>query len=557
MELISVVLLSAVVLFVAYRTYGKVLDRLFGMDPKRTTPAVELADGQDFEPAPPGYLLGQHFSAIAAAGPIVGPILAGVLFGWVPALIWILVGSIFIGGVHDFGSLAASLRHRATSIAEVVREHMSRRSYLLFLSFIWIALVYIIVAFTDVTARAFVGNQTLENGSVVRGGGIATSSLLYLLIPVGVGLALRFTKLSLAALTAIALPLIALSIWGGQSIPLDFPMDSVGAIKVWGAIILLYCIVAAAAPVWLILQPRGLLGGYFLYAALAAGVVGVLFSGKQIQYPAYLGWQNVRGETLTPFLFVTIACGACSGFHSLISSGTTSKQLRNEGDARPVAYGSMLLEAMVAVLALTTVMTLAPDSPLAKDPKPNLIYAQGIGAYLSTFGLPATLAVSFALMAFTTFVYDTLDVCTRLGRYIIQELTGLKGRAGLAAGTLATVGIPLAVLVTDQGKVPAWQTYWGLFGASNQLLAALALLGITVWIWRTRRARWVWAVVGLPCLWMTCMSAWALADLVRRGTGPVPVAGSILLVLAAWMIVEAGSAMVRPVDAPLATAPTS
>jgi len=549
--LTAVVLLAGVILLTAYFTYGKWLTARLGIDPTRPTPAIEQEDGNDFVPTEPGYLFGQHFSAIAAAGPIVGPILAGVLFGWAPALAWIIIGSIFIGGVHDYASLVASLRHRAASIAEVVREHMSRRSYLLFLTFIWIALVYIIVAFTDVTARAFVGSQTLENGSVVSGGGIATSSLLYLLIPILMGLALKSGKVNLTVATAIALPLVAFSIWVGQSVPLNLPFDGPMAIKIWGVGILAYCLVAAAMPMWLLLQPRGHLGGYFLYASLAAGVLGGLFSGKGVQYPAFVGFGNVRSGTLGPFLFVTIACGACSGFHSLISSGTTSKQLRNEGDARPVAYGSMLMEAMVSILALTTVMILAPGTALTTDIKPNMIYAQGIGGYLANFGLPIVLAVAFALMAFTTFVYDTLDVCTRLGRYIIQELTGLQGPKGIWIGTGVTAGVPLLILLADTGKTPAWQTYWGLFGASNQLLAALALLGCTVWLWRTQRKTWALYAVGLPCIWMTIMSSWALVHLIRRGPTQVSVAGSVLLLLAFLMVVEGLGALRRPVLTPV------
>jgi carbon starvation protein len=552
MELFGIVAISACVLGTAYLVYGRVLARLFVLDPARETPAGALQDGKDYEPADPRYLLGQHFSAIAAAGPIVGPILAGVMFGWLPALIWILVGSVLIGGVHDFASLVASIRHKARSIAEVVREHMSRRSYVLFLSFIFIALIYIIVAFTDITARAFVGTQNLEDGVQVAGGGIATASLLYLVIPVLLGLALRFTKVPLGIATLIALPLVALSIWFGQSAPLTFdgigPLDAHG---VWVILILGYCLLAAAAPVWLVLQPRGHLGGYFLYAAIGIGFLGVIFSGKGIQYPAFTSWQNVRGETLMPFLFITIACGACSGFHSLIASGTTSKQLRRETDAKPVAYGSMLLEAFVAILALTTVMTLAPTSDLAKSANPNLIYASGIGGYLSITGLPVALAVSFALMAFTTFVYDTLDVCTRLGRYIVQELTGLKGAAGMWLGTGLTAGLPVFFVLTSDEKTPAWRTYWGLFGASNQLLAALTFVGLTVWLWRTKRAAWVWPVIGLPCLWMVTMSVWALGEMVRQGFAatqrtPVPYVGAVLLALAALMLLEAIRSILRP-----------
>ena len=574
MSLLAILLPSGFLLLVAYRLYGGLLSRLLALDPDATTPAVSLRDDVDYEPIPPQLLLGQHFSAIAAAGPIVGPILAGVAFGWVPALLWILVGSIFIGGVHDFTALVASVRHKARSIAEVVRDHMSRRSYLLFLSFVWIALVYIVVAFTDITAQSFVGKQVLENGESVSGGGIATSSLLYLALPMIMGACMRFGRMPLWMATAVFLPLVGLAIWGGQKIPFDLGQvlgtSDATAQKIWGALLLGYCLVAAMVPMWLLLQPRGHLGGCFLYVALAGAAIGLIVSDRTlagvfggdatIRYPAFTGWQAQNGQSLVPMLFITIACGACSGFHSLIASGTTSKQLRRETDARPIGYGTMLLEAMVAVVSLCCVMILAADSPLVKQ-KPNFIYALGMGRFLEILGVPATIGVSFALMAFTTFVYDTLDVCTRLGRYIVQELTGMTGRAGAWLGTGLTAGVPLLFLLrpnldANGNPVPAWQVFWSLFGASNQLLAALTLLGVTVWLWRTRRAAWVWLVTGLPTAFMYVMSTWALAEMTlprflssagfALPADPIPWAGLVLLALAAVMLVEAIRALAAP-----------
>ena len=264
----------------------------------------------------------------------------------------------------------------------------------------------------------------------------------------------------------------------------------------------------------------GISGGYFLYVALAAGCIGVLIGGHTVQYPAFTGWTFTppagMPKNLVPFLFITIACGACSGFHSLIASGTTSKQLRVETDARPIGYGAMLLEAMVAVISLCCVMILAPGAT-ALGSGPNFIYASGLGKFLGVLNVPHALAVSFALMAFTTFVYDTLDVCTRLGRYIIQELTGLSDWRGRWLGTLATAGVPLyfvlnKVVVNGQEQ-PVWRMFWDLFGASNQLLAALTLLGITVWQWRTRHNPLIWLITGIPTLLMYVMSTWALATL--------------------------------------------
>lgn len=655
MSLLVIVAASAVILLTAYWSYGPLLSRLLHLRADVQTPAVTLRDDVDYAPIDSKFLLGQHFSAIAAAGPIVGPILAGAMFGWLPALLWILIGSIFIGGVHDMTALTASIRHKARSIAEVVRDHMSRRSYLLFLAFVWLALVYIIVAFTDVTSTSFLGLQTLENDEVITGGGIATSSLLYLAIPIIMGLCLRYTKMSIGWATAIFLPLVGVSIWIGQYIPLTaenlFGMPQFvsaelpgirdraeqiltpdqradlasrapnlrqtfqllddrfaaglkltddqrkalapvlaeparnynamisNAQRLWNVSLLIYCVLASVAPMWLLLQPRGHLGGYFLYLALAAGVLGVVLGGKTVEYPAFRGFEvtSSTGALLPmfPLLFITIACGACSGFHSIIASGTTSKQLRCEPDARLIGYGSMLLEAMVAVVSLCCVMMLKPDSPLLAggEPRPNFLYSRGIGSFLSVVGVPATLGVSFGLMAFTTFVYDTLDVCTRLGRYILQELTGWEGKTGRIITTALTAGVPLLFLLwqptDDSGKViERWRLFWDLFGASNQLLAALTLLGVTVWLWRTYQARWVLFVTGIPCVWMYLMSMWALlrsvvplasgiqAWLAGTATGrqllsnPVPWVAAILALLGLAILAEAirivGSGMGRP-----------
>lgn len=581
MNMLLIVLGSAVLLSVAYWTYGPLLVRLLKLDPQKTTPAVELRDDVDYSPLAPNELLSQHFSAIAAAGPIVGPILAGVMFGWLPALIWILVGSILIGGVHDFTALVASIRHKALSIAEVVREHMSRRAFVLFLSFVWLALVYIIVAFTDITAASFIGTQTLENGDKVSGAGIASSSLMYLALPIIMGLAMRYGKLSVNKATLIFLPLVGLSIWAGQYLPFDLkdvlklfvanPDDKL-AHKTWDVLLLGYCCIASVVPMWLLLQPRGHLGGYFLYVALGAGAIGLLLGSPSIEYPAFTGWTTAKGETLFPVLFITIACGACSGFHSLIASGTTSKQLRVETDAKLIGYGAMLLEAMVAIVSLSCVMILTKDAPLLKG-TPNLIYAQGIGSLLEKFaaaargvGIPiqlsAQLVVSFALMAFTTFVYDTLDVCTRLGRYIIQELTGMKDAKGRWLGTLLTAGVPAFFVMqtlngADGKPQPLWRIFWALFGASNQLLAALTLLGVTVWLWRTRRQVWVLFVTGIPTLLMYTMSTWALVKMIlgylKQLDAPNPQnityillgISTLLVVLAAAMLVEAVIALTR------------
>lgn len=575
MYLLVVVFFAAVVLLAAYRWYGGILVRFLALDAAARTPAEAMRDNVDYEPIEPKFLLSQHFSAIAAAGPVVGPILAGLWFGWAPALAWILIGSILIGGVHDMTALVASIRHRARSIAEIVRMHMTRRSYVVFLAFVWISLVYIIVAFTDVTATSFIGDVQLENGDMVRGGGIATSSMLYLALPIIMGVLLRFTRLSVGVATVLFVPLVALAIWVGQYIPFDvahvFAINPRDAQKAWDVALLFYCLIASVVPMWLLLQPRGHLGGYFLYAVLAGSALGVVFGGRTVEYPAFLGWETARGETLFPILFITIACGACSGFHAIIASGTTSKQLRCEPDAKPIAYGAMLLEAMVAVVSLSCVMMWSRGSPVLQSSQPNFIYAVGVGSYLGIVGIPASFGVPFGLMAFTTFVYDTLDVCTRLGRYILQELFGWHSAWGRWAATGATAGTPLLFLLwqPNGSAEPAWRVFWGLFGASNQLLAALTLLGVTVWLWRTRRAAWVWFVTGLPTVWMYSMSMWALLlhvsrhiDGVTPPNSPIPYVALVLIVLGLMMAYEAAQILIGSLPQPptdqrqLATAST-
>jgi len=563
MSLLGVTLVSGAALLVGYRFYGRLLARLLKLDPGAVTPAVELRDDVDYVPIDPKFLITQHFSAIAAAGPIVGPILAAAMFGWLPALLWVVFGSILVGGVHDLTCLVASVRHKARSIAEVIREYMTQRSYVLFLAFIWIAIIYVVVAFTDIVAGSFVGTQTLENGRVVLGGGIATSSLLYLALPVLMALLMRYGRVPLSVATAIFLPLVGVAIWVGQYIPLDLAkllgISDADAQRVWDVLLLAYCFVASVVPMWLLLQPRGHLGGFFLFFALAGGLLGVLFGGHAVEYPAFtsLVFHSPKGEgvPLFPILFITVACGACSGFHSIVASGTTSKQLRREPDAVPVGYGAMLAEGMVAVVSIACVMMVSQAAARPLMGKPNFIYAQGLASFLEVIHVPESFGVSFALLAFTTFVYDTLDVSTRLGRYILQELLGWRGRGGRFISTAVTAGVPLffvtrKVLDAAGNPIPAWRVFWSLFGASNQLLAALALVGVTVWLLRTARARWVWAVTGLPAAFMYVMSMWALLSFIRAGFfaegwtvklpgDPVPWVALILVALALLVLVEA------------------
>jgi carbon starvation protein len=548
--ILTVVLVSVAVLGSGYVFYGRFLARRLGLDDSRKTPACEMSDGVDFVPARAPMLLGQHFSAIAAAGPIVGPILAGIWFGWLPALLWILLGAIFVGGVHDFASMFASVRHRAASIGEIVRRYMSRTSWVLFLVFVWFALVYVIIAFTDITAQTF---RTVS-ASEAFGPGVAASSVLYLGVGLLMGIALRRTKLGLGAATAIFVPLVLLVIWVGTKLPPSVSEALLAVpVKSWEVALLLYCFAASLIPMWLLLQPRGYLGGWFLYLTMAVALFGSLFGGYAVRYPALnldglLSLENAK--PVIPIVFITVACGACSGFHGIVSSGTTSKQICRESDTRVVGYGSMILEGLVAVLALATVMMLPKGDPaLAADP--NVIYASGLSRYLSTVGFDAGLALSFALVAFSTFVYDTLDVCTRLARYILQELFGWRSRRGAALAAFVTLLLPLAFLMSTEEK--GYLVAWPIFGTSNQLLASLTLLAVSMYLVKTGRRAW-FAVA--PMIFMMFFTLWALVlqivpflRSVAAGTAVKPdvaiagVCGVILLVLCGWLVVEAFRAL--------------
>jgi carbon starvation protein len=536
----------AVAFGAAFRFYGRFLARRLALDDARTTPAVAQADGVDYVATSRPVLVAQHFASIAAAGPVVGPIAAGLAFGWGPSLAWIVLGCIFIGAMHDFSSLVASLRHGARSIPEMVKEHLGKRAWALALLFIWLSLLYVIVAFTDVTARQFLAVDEWDGEAHAIGGGVATSSFLYLGLAVAMGLVLEKLKVKLWVATLVFLPLVFGVILLGQRIPLVLPVANPAA--AWGAVILGYCALASVLPMWLLLQPRGYLGGYFLYVVLGVGLLGLLFGGFHADYPALTGFVSAKQGPLFPFLFVTIACGACSGFHGLVCSGTTCKQVAKETHATAVGYGGMLLEGAVAVMALATVMMWPAGAPaLAKGP--SEIYAAGIAHFMSrVLGVDVHWGTSFGMLAFATFVYDTLDVATRLGRYLMEELLGLKGRAGRALATALTLGLPLAYLalapsaVVVGGKAqPVWQLVWTIFGSSNQLLAALTLLFLAAWLSeKSLPNRFVlWPALFMLATTATAL-AWQLAAALRDPAGLRSPAGLNALLAAALLVVAGG-----------------
>jgi carbon starvation protein len=489
-------------------------------------------------PAHRAVLLGHHFSSIAGAGPIVGPIIAAIAFGWLPALLWVVAGAILIGGVHDFATLIASVRHRARSIAEITREYMPPVTYKLFLAFIWLSLVYVLTVFTDLTAATF----TMD-------GGVACSSIIFIALAIGFGLCVYRVRITVPFASSIFVPLVFLAVWVGQLFPI--PASAVPAFisgdpeKTWDIFLIAYCFAASTTPVWILLQPRDYLSSFLLYASVLAGFAGIVAGGFPARFPSFAAWYDPHLGSLFPILFITVACGACSGFHAVVASGTSSKQIDKETDARLIGYGAMLIEGLVAVIALATVIMISKGDPLA-DKAPLVIYGTGIGTFLSIFGVPHKIGYSFGLLALSTFILTTLDTATRLGRYIFEEFFNLRGTVARYFSTIATLVLPtIFVLITlkdpEGNPMPAWKAVWPAFGATNQLLAALTLLVITLWIKRSGKRM---TVVLLPMIFMVVMTVWALGLLIYQyGFSTIGTIATALLVMAVVLICETVSAL--------------
>lgn len=545
MELKLLVLGALALLVLGHRLYGSRVARWLGVDDRRTTPAHAKQDGVDYVPTPPFYLFAQHFSAIAAAGPIAGPILAAQQYGWLPCLLWIGVGVVFIGAVHDFSTLVASLRHGGESIAAMARERLGSGAGRAMTAFILLALVYVILAFTDITAGSFASGSEELAGRATGfnpGGAVAAAAVAYLLLAIVLGLVERFLKPPLWLVTTLFVPALLALTWGATKVSHLLVLDARG----WAVLVFAYCAAASLLPVWVLLQPRGYLGGIVLYAALGVATLGLVFGDFQIMQPAFKGWDAGAAGTLVPFLFVTIACGACSGFHGLVCSGTTSKQLDKESHAHQIGYGAMLAEGFVAVVALSAFLVLDPAQTLGPDGKTlkaGALYGRGMGEFLAALIGREHLefAITFGAMAFSTFVFDTLDVATRLGRYLVQELTGWKGAFGALAGVLVVVAVPAAFhWYADEG---AFQRFWTLFGASNQLLAALTFICLAVWLKQEGRPT-LFALA--PLAFILSITVWALGGLLlenlRLAQGfdvraANALAAGLLLALAATLVV--------------------
>lgn len=508
--MLYLLLISIIFFFLAYRLFGGFIDRRCGIDSNRKTPAHTINDGVDYVPTRASILFGHHFSSIAGAGPIVGPILAAMYFGWGPTWIWILLGAAFVGGLHDYGAAFISARTGGKSIAEAMRSIVGQKTGRLFALFVLFALLYVMIVFLDLTASTFSSTPS-----------VATASTWFIIVAVAFGLVLTRSKLSFPLKIAIFVPLT----YAGLAIGHYFPAPDWSS-NTWALLIIIYCYVAAILPVQVLLQPRDFLSSTFLYILMAAGVIGVFFSSETIQIDLFSSWNPKETGALVPFLFITVACGACSGFHSIVSSGTTSKQLSNETDIRKVNYGGMLVEGVLAVLAMGTIAILS-ETDRAAAGTPVAIFATGAGRFMSSIGIPQSLGVEFSLLAVSTFLLTTLDTCTRLSRFILEEFLQLRSQKTRWLGTALVLILPaIAVFQTING-MPAWKAVWPLFGATNQLMAAMALLTFLVFL-KNRKIKYGFIIPAVAIMVVMPLAALALMTF---DFGPVSMLGSIALVM--------------------------
>lgn len=486
---VTMMIIALVVLVGAYFVYGKYLERKWGIDPKAKTPAYEMEDGVDYVPADTNVVFGHQFASIAGAGPINGPIQAA-MFGWLPVLLWILVGGVFFGAVQDFASMYASVKNKGRTIGYIIEEYIGKLGKKLFLLFCWLFCILVVAAFADIVAGTFNGFSVSEAGAVTKvtaNGAVATTSMIFIVEAVTLGMILKYGKLNKWVNTAIALVFLVAAVALGLKFPMYIELST------WHIIIFVYILIACVAPVWALLQPRDYLNSYLLIFMILGAIVGIFVANPSCNLEAFTGF-NVDGQYLFPILFVTIACGAVSGFHSLVSSGTASKQIKNEKNMLPVSYGAMLMESMLAVIALIAVASFAKGEAAAQGltTQPQ-IFAGAIANFLSVIGLPHSLVFTLINLAVSAFALTSLDSVARIGRLSFQEFflddsvdennmsPFLKVVANKYFATIIT--LVLAYLLTQVG----YAEIWPLFGSANQLLSVLALIACSVFLKKTKR----------------------------------------------------------------------
>ncbi|MFR7644028.1 carbon starvation protein A [Eubacterium sp.] len=523
---ILMMVIAIVVLGGAYLLYGRYLQNKWGIDPNAKTPAYELQDGVDYVPADTNVVFGHQFASIAGAGPINGPIQAAV-FGWLPVLLWLLVGGVFFGAVQDFASMYASVKNKGRTIGYIIEEYIGKLGKKLFLLFCWLFCILVVAAFADVVAGTFngftvpeVAGQAVEK--ISANGAVAMTSILFIFEAVALGMILKYAKLNKWVNTVIAIAMLVAAVVIGLNFPVYLTRET------WHLFIFAYIFIASVVPVWALLQPRDYLNSYLLIFMIVGAVVGIFVSNPSCNLQAFTSF-NVDGQYMFPILFVTIACGAVSGFHSLVSSGTASKQIKNEKNMLPVSFGAMLMESMLGVIALIAVASFAKGEAAAQGltTQPQ-IFAGAIANFLSAVGLPHDLVFTLINLAVSAFALTSLDSVARIGRLSFQEFFLDEGvtddnmtpfQKVVTNKYFATViTLVLAFLLAKVG----YAEIWPLFGSANQLLSVLALVACAVFLKKTKRQGWM---LWVPMFFMMAVTFTALGMTIYKLSGAFATTG--------------------------------
>lgn len=496
--------IALVVCACGYFIYGRWLVRLWGVDPNARTPAYVHEDGNDYVPSSKFTVFAHQFSSITGAGPVTGPIIAA-MFGWAPVMLWLMIGGIFFGAVQDFTALYASVKNEGKSMGMLIEQYIGKTGKKMFLLFSWLFTLLVTAAFADIVASTFNGFKA-DGGLATPNAAAASISMLYIVVAIAFGYFLKKCPLAEGPKLAVAIVLMIAMLWAGIEYPLYYDKTT------WLYVVFAYMFMAAVMPMWLLMEPRDYLSVFLLLGMIASGVIGVIFTNPSIELPAFNGFV-VNGQPLFPILFITIACGAVSGFHSLVSSGTSSKTVSNEKDMLFIGYGSMLIESILAVVSLIVVGAAATGGVMPKG-TPFQIFAGAVGGFMGMFGLSAHVATCVITMCVSALALTTLDSVGRIGRMCFQELfTSGKPEEMSGLQKVLTNKYFATVITLFFGYLlclGGYMNVWPLFGAANQLCAALVFISLSVFLKVTGRQGWM-LYVPMGFMFAATMSALAMS----------------------------------------------
>ena len=526
---LEIMLIAIVVLAIGYFGYAKWLEKTWGIDLKRPTPAVSKNDGKDFSPASRWTVFAHQFTSITGAGPVTGPIIAA-MFGWLPALLWMLVGGVFFGAVQDFTALYASVKNGGRSIGMIIEDYVGRTGRRLFLLFCWLFTMLVIAAFCDMVANTFNGFSK-TGAELMPNAAAASISLLYMFVAVLFGLYLKYCKPSAGVQFVVGVVLMVAMLAVGIAFPVY--ADAL----TWRYVVFAYLFAASVMPMWLLKTPRDYLSMFLLIGMIVCGVAGVCIQNPTINMPAYVGF-TVKNMDLFPILFVTVACGAVSGFHSLVSSGTSSKMVASEGDMRLVGYGSMCVEVVLGVVSLIVVCAAANNGVLPAG-TPFQTFSHSVASFLTTiFGVPQQIAACILTMCVSALALTSVDAVARIGRMSLQELfMPSEGEEKNAVQKVFTNTVFSTVLTLLGGYalcIAGYMSVWPLFGSANQLLSALVLTGLAVFLKSTGRKGWM--LYG-PMAIMFVVTMTALIEQIIKIFGAISAGNFVLMVHGLQLVV--------------------